>query len=89
MGCFVRWEVDGFGGEEEVEEEVDDDEEEDEELDEDEEDEEDVVEEVSNSESLSIESLVGFCFEDGNTVGARTDRPGISNVALDGLLRFR
>ena len=86
--CCVGWKVKGFGGNEK--EDVDDEESDvDKEEDEDEEEEEadeEVVE--SDSESLpskGLESLVAFCLKDGNTVGARTDRPGI---ALVDLLRF-
>ena len=92
MACCVDWKATGFRGNEDDDEEVDKEDDEDEE--EEEEDEEDVAEDVveTDSESLSSEgsdSLVTFCFKDGNTVGARTDRPGISNVALVDLLRFR
>ena len=92
IGCLVDWEVEGFGDDEE--EVVEEEEGEEDDIDElDEEDDEDVVEDVSDSESLSsedsAESLVAFCFKDGNTVGARTDRPGISNVAFCEHRRFR
>ena len=94
ISSFVGLEVTGFGDEEEVvddEEEEDDD---DDELDEEDEDEEpeaeDVVKDVSDSESLPSEALPeSLCLKDGSTVGARTDRPGIINVALGDLLRFR
>ena len=83
MACCVRWEVKNFGGDKE---EVLDDEDDD---DDDELDEEDVAEDVSESESSSSEDGVPFCFKDGNTVGSRTDRLGISNEGLWDLLRFR
>ena len=88
MGCFVflAWcvgrEVESFGGNRE--EVLDDKEDDVDEL-----DEEDVVEEVSDSESSPSKGLVTFCFKDGNTVGSRTGRPGISNEGLWDLLRFR
>ena len=75
MVCCVDLEVESFGGDKE---EVLDDEEDDV-------DEEDVVEDVSDSESFSSDALVAFCL---NTVGSRTDRPGISNEELWDLLRF-
>lgn len=80
--CFGR-EAESFGGDEE--EDLDDKEDDVAEL-----DEEDVVEDVSDSESFPSEGLVTFGFKDGNdTVGSRTDRPGISNEGLWDLLRFR
>lgn len=97
VACCVGWKVKGFGGDGK---EVEDDEERDvDELDEEDEDEEeadeegvaeDVVESNSESESepLPSEASETFCFEEGNTIGARTVRPGISNVVLGDLLRF-
>lgn len=77
MGCFISWEVESFGGEEE---EVVDDEEEGEgdvdELEGEDEDEEDVLVDVSDSESLlsqGSERWIAFRFKDGDTVGVRTD----------------
>ena len=82
MGCCVRWEAKSFGSDKE--EVLDDDDDDDDEL-----DEQDVLEDVSDSESSSSEGGVAFRFKDGNTVGSRTDRPGISNEGLCDLLRFR
>lgn len=97
VACCVGWKVKGFGGDEK---EVDDDDGRDvdeldgEDEDEEEADEEGVADDVvesdseSESESLPSEASESFCFEEGNTIGARTDRPGISNVVLGDLLRF-
>ena len=82
MACCIRWVVRSFGGD--TEEVLDDKEDDDvEEL-----DEEDVAEDVSDSESFPSEEGVAFRFKDGNTVGSRTDRPGISKEGLWDLLRF-
>ena len=83
MACCVRWEVKSLGDDKE---DVSDDKEG--EGDVDELDEED-VEERSDSESSPSEGLIAFCFKDDNTVGSRTDRPGISSEGLWDLLRFR
>jgi hypothetical protein len=93
-GC-VGWKVKGFGGDEKevVDEERDVDEDEDEEEADGEGVVEDAVESDSESESELLpseasESLVVFCVEEGNTVGTRTGRLGMSNVVLGDLLRF-